>query len=179
MNFKAMNIQEIFPIAHTVSSITISSHTAQQLESGRCLAPFIPQSCTKMSRIKILFLCAILTNFLQLYKAIPQQSDLFTLDGFIRQIRQLERTPTNANDFVKQAEMALHSTGKILTVIDWAYETNITDSNRKQKLGFKVTAYYFFSIFYLCKCVLQIICQKSISKIVLTFRGLILYERTF
>ena len=146
MNFKAMNIQEIFPIAHTVSSITISSHTAQQLESGRCLAPFIPQSCTKMSRIKILFLCAILTNFLQLYKAIPQQQpDLYTLDGFIRQIRQLERTPTNANDFVKQAEFALHSTGKILTVIDWAYETNITDSNRKQKLGFKVTVYKIFS----------------------------------
>ena len=143
-----MNIQEVFSIAHTVSSITISSHTAQQLESGRCLAPFIPQSCTKMTRIKILFLCAILTNFLQLYKAIPQQSDLFTLDGFIRQIRQLERvgerTPTNPNDFVRQAEFALHSTGKILTLIDWAYETNITDSNRKQKLGFKVTAYYPF-----------------------------------
>ena len=101
-----------------------------------------------MTRIKILFLCAILTNFLQLYKAIPQQSDLFTLDGFIRQIRQLERvgerTPTNPNDFVRQAEFALHSTGKILTLIDWAYETNITDSNRKQKLGFKVTAYYPF-----------------------------------
>jgi hypothetical protein len=98
-----------------------------------------------MTWIKILFLCAILS------KAITQQPDLFTLDGFIRQIRQLERvgerTPTNANDFVKQAEFALHSTGKILTVIDWAYETNITDKNRKQKLGFKVTAYYFFSIF--------------------------------
>ena len=101
-----------------------------------------------MTRIKILFLCAILTTFLQFYKAIPQQQpDLYTLDGFIRQIRQLERTPTNANDFVKQAEFALHSTGKILTVIDWAYETNITDNNRKQKLGFKVTPYYFFSIF--------------------------------
>ena len=64
-------------------------------------------------------------------------------EGF--EIRQLERTPTNANDFVKQAEFALHSTGKILTVIDWAYETNITDSNRKQKLGFKVTVYKNFS----------------------------------
>ena len=120
-----------------------------------------------MTWIKILFLCAILS------KAITQQPDLFTLDGFIRQIRQLERvgerTPTNANDFVKQAEFALHSTGKILTVIDWAYETNITDKNRKQKLGFKVTAYYFFSIFCSCKFVLLIVCQKSVSKIVLTF----------
>ena len=124
----------------------VSLHFWQIWPTVRSLAPFIPQSCTKMTRIKILFLCAILTNFLQFYKAIPQQQpDLYTLDGFIRQIRQLERTPTNANDFVKQAEFALHSTGKILTVIDWAYETNITDNNRKQKLGFKVTVYYLFS----------------------------------
>ena len=87
-----------------------------------------------MTRIKI---CWILFTFSALILAMPQP-ELVTLDSFIRQIRQLERKPSGPVDFVKQAEAALHSTGKILTLIDWAYETNITEFHKTQKLAFKV-----------------------------------------
>ena len=44
----------------------------------------------------------------------------------------------SAENFVKMAEAELHEARKILRVIEWAYDSNITDYNEKRKLENKV-----------------------------------------
>ena len=95
------------------------------------------QSCFKMARAKMGAILLLTFHFL-----LPTMtlSEIPHFDGFFRQIRILdvEATPTNPKDFIMHAEMALHTTGKILTLIDWSYETNLTDTNKKSKIAFKV-----------------------------------------
>ena len=45
----------------------------------------------------------------------------------------------NAENFVKRAEKELHEAGKISTVIEWAYASNITDYNEKRRLENQVS----------------------------------------
>ena len=97
-----------------------------------------------MAGIKI---CAIFV--LTLYNSVPlvSMSETPNFDTFLqRQIKQVttyDYSKIKPDVFIMQAELALFSTGKLLTVIDWAYETNLTDTNRNSKTAFKVYIYSY------------------------------------
>ena len=93
-----------------------------------------------MAGIKI---CAILLLTFHYSVPLVSMSETPNFDTFLqRQIKQVtyDYSKIKPDVFIMQAELALFSTGKLLTVIDWAYETNLTDTNRQAKLGFKVSS---------------------------------------
>ena len=94
---------------------------------------------------QIMIGAVLLLTFHFLSPVVAVSETIMHFDGFFRQIRQFpfEVTPESPEDFIKHAEMALFTTGKIFTLIDWAYETNLTESNRNSKTAFKVYTYSY------------------------------------
>lgn len=53
-------------------------------------------------------------------------------------LAQVTRIAGDPDQFVFYVESALHHTSKLMVLLDWTYESNITDYNEEQKLRFKV-----------------------------------------